>query len=398
MGVPGAVRRDRAPAGHADPRRRPGGPGRDRPDRRGRAGLQVGQSWFWKSVRWIHAAAFTPALMALVIGVGIQLTTAVVDRAVGDLVRRGRHRRSRRDAAPGLHVRPAGAVQAARVRRPGHQLRRGDARRACPRSAACKACSAAPAPRAQVARLPPAPTAPAAPAGSPPARTPPVPASPCLPAGSSARSAVAWVAWPPRGWEPPRRSAPPAAAVGADTSNQMGVGHNSYVPDFSNSRTGPGHSDKANVPEVRGDDLGDGAPPTPSTPAPMPALSAAAPAAGAGGGVRSVAESPPCTTRVWRRSVSPDSIVWDGVLVATSIALGCALGAAALVIGFGKTSLRERLQGALLLTLAIVSLHFTAMGAASIVRDPTVVVAKINFAAQCNGGRGRFGWSSNIGA
>ena len=69
-------------------------------------------------------------------------------------------------------------------------------------------------------------------------------------------------------------------------------------------------------------------------------------------------------------------IVWDGVLVVTSIALGCAFGIAALVVGSGKTSLRGRLQGALLLTLAIVSLHFTAMGAASIVRDPTVVVAE----------------------
>jgi two-component sensor histidine kinase len=69
-------------------------------------------------------------------------------------------------------------------------------------------------------------------------------------------------------------------------------------------------------------------------------------------------------------------VVWDGVMVATSIALGCALGAAALIIGSGKTSLRDRLQGALLLTLAIVSLHFTAMGAASIVRDPTVIVAE----------------------
>ena len=69
-------------------------------------------------------------------------------------------------------------------------------------------------------------------------------------------------------------------------------------------------------------------------------------------------------------------IVWDGLLVAVSIVLGCALGTAALVIGSGKTSLRDRLQGALLLTLAIVSLHFTAMGAALIVRDPTVVVGE----------------------
>ena len=69
-------------------------------------------------------------------------------------------------------------------------------------------------------------------------------------------------------------------------------------------------------------------------------------------------------------------LVWDGVLVAISIALGSTFGTAALVIGSGKTLLRDRLQGALLLTLAIVSLHFTGMGAASIIRDPTVAVAE----------------------
>jgi NO-binding membrane sensor protein with MHYT domain/two-component sensor histidine kinase len=68
-------------------------------------------------------------------------------------------------------------------------------------------------------------------------------------------------------------------------------------------------------------------------------------------------------------------IVWDEALVVASIALGCGLGAAALVVGAGNTTLLRRLQGALLLTLAIFSLHFTAMGAASIVRDPTILVA-----------------------
>ena len=68
-------------------------------------------------------------------------------------------------------------------------------------------------------------------------------------------------------------------------------------------------------------------------------------------------------------------IVWDETLVAASIALGCGLGAAALVVGAGNTTLLHRLQGALLLTLAIFGLHFTAMGAASIVRDPTIAVA-----------------------
>ncbi|MBM6402611.1 hypothetical protein [Phycicoccus sonneratiae] len=47
------------------------------------AGLvsEVGQSWFWKCVRWTHAAALTPPLMALVIGVGTKVTTATVTGA-----------------------------------------------------------------------------------------------------------------------------------------------------------------------------------------------------------------------------------------------------------------------------------------------------------------------------
>jgi NO-binding membrane sensor protein with MHYT domain/two-component sensor histidine kinase len=69
-------------------------------------------------------------------------------------------------------------------------------------------------------------------------------------------------------------------------------------------------------------------------------------------------------------------IVWDETLVAASIALGCGLGAAALVVGAGNTTRLHRLQGALLLTLAIFSHHFTAMGAALIVRDPTIAVAE----------------------
>jgi NO-binding membrane sensor protein with MHYT domain/two-component sensor histidine kinase len=69
-------------------------------------------------------------------------------------------------------------------------------------------------------------------------------------------------------------------------------------------------------------------------------------------------------------------IAWDETLVAASIALGCVLGAAALVVGAGNATWLQRLQGALLLTLAIFSLHFTAMGAASIVRDPTITVAE----------------------
>ncbi|MDN5745165.1 MAG: type IV secretion system protein [Nocardioidaceae bacterium] len=59
------------------------------------AGLasDFGGSWFWKSCRWFHAAAFTPVLMALVLGIGVELTSGVatgmtedIDKAVGTAV------------------------------------------------------------------------------------------------------------------------------------------------------------------------------------------------------------------------------------------------------------------------------------------------------------------------
>ncbi|EBA2672477.1 hypothetical protein XQ86_22775, partial [Salmonella enterica] len=37
----------------------------------------AGQSWFWKSLRWFIAAAFTPVVMVLVLGIGVQMTAGV---------------------------------------------------------------------------------------------------------------------------------------------------------------------------------------------------------------------------------------------------------------------------------------------------------------------------------
>jgi diguanylate cyclase len=67
----------------------------------------------------------------------------------------------------------------------------------------------------------------------------------------------------------------------------------------------------------------------------------------------------------------PGHIVWNPVLVAVSIALGGLLGAAALAIGLRGDSVKWKILGALLLTAAICSHHFTAMGAAKIIFDPT---------------------------
>jgi len=65
-------------------------------------------------------------------------------------------------------------------------------------------------------------------------------------------------------------------------------------------------------------------------------------------------------------------IEWDAGLVAASIVLGGLIGAFALPVGLRGAALKWKILGALLLTLAICSHHFTAMGAAAIVPDPTI--------------------------
>jgi diguanylate cyclase len=68
-------------------------------------------------------------------------------------------------------------------------------------------------------------------------------------------------------------------------------------------------------------------------------------------------------------------IVWDPALVGASIALGGLIGAIALPVGLRSDALKWKILGALLLTLAICSHHFTAMGAASIIPDPTIEIS-----------------------
>jgi diguanylate cyclase (GGDEF)-like protein/PAS domain S-box-containing protein len=68
-------------------------------------------------------------------------------------------------------------------------------------------------------------------------------------------------------------------------------------------------------------------------------------------------------------------ILWDPVLVVTSIVLGAIIGAVALPVGLHGRQEKWKIGGALLLTLAICSHHFTAMGAVSIIPDPTIEVS-----------------------
>jgi diguanylate cyclase (GGDEF)-like protein len=73
---------------------------------------------------------------------------------------------------------------------------------------------------------------------------------------------------------------------------------------------------------------------------------------------------------MWALEV-PGRVVWSLDLVFASIVLGMVFGYAALAIAVRFTGRWATLVAALFLTLAIVSHHFTAMGAVEIVPDPT---------------------------
>ena len=68
------------------------------------------------------------------------------------------------------------------------------------------------------------------------------------------------------------------------------------------------------------------------------------------------------------------SIVWDPVLVAASLLTGIAFGAVAMRIALARGLRRPVLPAAALMTLAICGLHFTGMGAATVVPDPGVEI------------------------
>jgi PAS domain S-box-containing protein len=67
----------------------------------------------------------------------------------------------------------------------------------------------------------------------------------------------------------------------------------------------------------------------------------------------------------------PGRVTWWPGLVVASVALGILLGMAALLVAARRDTMRATTLAAVLLTLAIVSHHFTAMGAVEIVPDPT---------------------------
>src|ERR1700730_5719468 len=93
--------------------------------------------------------------------------------------------------------------------------------------------------------------------------------------------------------------------------------------------------------------------------------------AAAGGGIIGAGIASMHYLGMWALEV-PGRVTWSPGLVFVSIALGMVLGYAALAIALGRNDKWGTFLAALLLTLAIVSHHFTAMGAVQIVPDPTL--------------------------
>jgi NO-binding membrane sensor protein with MHYT domain len=91
----------------------------------------------------------------------------------------------------------------------------------------------------------------------------------------------------------------------------------------------------------------------------------------AGGGIVGVGIATMHYLGMWALEV-PGRMSWAPELVLVSIALGTALGIASLSFAVNADgSKRGTIVAPILLTLAIVSHHFTAMGAVAIIPDPT---------------------------
>jgi diguanylate cyclase (GGDEF)-like protein/PAS domain S-box-containing protein len=75
-------------------------------------------------------------------------------------------------------------------------------------------------------------------------------------------------------------------------------------------------------------------------------------------------------TGMWALQL-PGHVTWSGDLVVASVLLGMLFGTAALTLAHGRDGMQATVAAAALLTLAILSHHFTAMGAVEIVPDPT---------------------------
>ncbi len=223
------------------------------------AGLASGfsKAWFWKAFRWFHAAAFTPLLVVLVLGLGIALTTQVVEAQAEGLAQ------TLGTAIPGVFLiciacfSPLALFKLLAFVDPGTQS--GAAMRA--------GMEAQGGLRGLAGRLVPSGTSNAASTldgqgrssgevsaeGEANQRAGKAVGSMSAHAGSTLGGVAGVVgAGVGVGVSAMVSAGTRGAVIGSDVANQMGAGHNNYVPDFQPARRArPG---RAKTPEQRGED------------------------------------------------------------------------------------------------------------------------------------------------
>ncbi len=263
-----------------------------------------GRSWFWKTLRWFLAAAFTPVLMLLVLGLGVKATSGVALSMADSL------QTAIGTAVPGVVLIFVGSFAPLALFKLLAFVDPGTSS-----GSAMRAGLAAQGGWQGLLN------------GRVDGDTASDAASSSEPSGQSAGEGATEAATNDRftrsaggllgalggggqmlaqGWGMAQGLGSQAAAVGADLTNQMGVGHNTYIPDFSGSRSRPsqrGRSRDDDTPDINGsgpdDDAGfgpnpsaTGKPPVGGTPTGGTASGTAGGAAGgAGGGAAAAPEA-----------------------------------------------------------------------------------------------------------
>ena len=193
------------------------------------AGLawEGGRSWFWKAFRWFHAAAFTPVVMMLMLGLGVQVTSGVAVSGTDSL------QQAIGTAVPGVMLILVGAFAPLALFKLLAFVDPGTSSGAAMRSGL-----AAQGGLQGLLRGPsPGDTSTAAASSDPDGRSQGEAATEAATterfAGGFARALGAAGQVAAAGIGAASGAGGRAATLGADLTNQMGVGHNTYVPDFS---------------------------------------------------------------------------------------------------------------------------------------------------------------------
>lgn len=228
------------------------------------AGLASGfsRSWFWKSFRWFHAAAFTPVLVALVLGLGTAVTSGIVEGEADGLAK------TIGTAIPGVFLICIAAfsplalfkllafvdpgTSSGAAMRAGYEAQgglRGLASRGAGTSNAASSVDQHGRSSSEVSSE-----------GQANQRAAQASSSMASKGGQAIGPVAGGVASAfGVGLGAMVSAGTRGAAVGADVANQMGVGHNTYVPDFQPAKSNEGGRKRNSHPEQRGEDTDGGA-------------------------------------------------------------------------------------------------------------------------------------------